>query len=225
MKIHNNFLYISATNDSQPGQDPQLDSGSVYVYTFNGTQWVFQQKITATAENSHVYKFGSKIETEGNTVIISSYTHFLGYMRLHTYTQEALNLVFKNETVPLDNADTTTLDFSLSNGLVYMMNSGMPDSGTFFNEVEILQDFNGNWISSGIVAVAASDQIYDTIEVDGNNMFLGSSSYFLAIERKFPVIYYTKTNNVWSFRSQIFGNGPNNDDDNFGSAMVAMAIS
>jgi len=220
VKIHNNFLYISATNDSQPGQDPQLESGSVYVYNFNGTQWVFLQKITATVENSRVFKFGSKIETEDNTVIISSYTHFLGYMRLHTYSQQPTNLVFKNETVPLDNADTTTMDFCLSEGLVYAMNSRMNDSGTPFNEVEILQDFNGGWISGGIVAVAASDQIYDTIEVDGNRMFLGSSSYFLAIERKFPVIYYTKTNNIWDYRSQIFGNGPSNDDDNFGSAMV-----
>ena len=220
VKIQDNFLYISAVKDTEPGQDPELDSGSVYVYSFNGTQWIFQQKITAAVQNSHVFEFGSKIETEGNTVIISSYSQFEGYMRLHTYTQGNSGLVLMNQATPLDNAEGRLRDFHLSEGLLYQITVGMPDSGGYFNEVEILQFANEEWISIGLVAIAETDQIYDTIEVEGNRMFLGSSTYMLTMERKFPVLYYTKTNNTWEFKSEILGNGPSNNDDNFGSAIV-----
>jgi len=62
------FMAITNIYDDDLG----IQSGSVYIYNFNGSEWVFQQKITASDGGFAEY-FGYDINLSGNKLIVGAY--------------------------------------------------------------------------------------------------------------------------------------------------------
>jgi hypothetical protein len=52
-------------------------AGAIYVWTYDGSQWVFQQKITPTGVNSRISsdQFGNSLAIDGDVIIAGSTTH------------------------------------------------------------------------------------------------------------------------------------------------------
>lgn len=94
VKLHGNHLFVS-------------DKNYVYVYLYNGTNWVFsQQIIIGTQETDAV----TKIEAENDLVIFGTYSNLL-----QVYNRVGDNLVF-DETLMAGDLEHYAVDFSLSNG-------------------------------------------------------------------------------------------------------------
>ena len=185
VKIHNNQLFISSINYQNANQDPNSNFGKVYVYFFSGTEWTQSQTLATT----ETFKFGEKIEFENNKLVVLSRQNTDQFSaRFHTYNFDGTTWSFQNSTQTFGSIQDKITDYSLSGNQLFITSNGM--SG---NKVSIYDVTNGNWnFTNSINQTQFSDQIFTRLEVENDNMFIGSSEYILQIERKFPLMHYKK---------------------------------
>ena len=81
-----NFLFISASHDDDNGDD----SGSIYIYENNGTQWLFHSKLIASHDTSSD-KFGYSISVSDNLLIAGTYCYDQGEAFIFNYDGSAWN--------------------------------------------------------------------------------------------------------------------------------------
>ena len=186
------------------------------MYSYDGTNWVFSQELTV----ANSINFGKKIEVENTKLVISSDGRYdTGTSSsLHTYNINTSNWLFAN-SIALGNLELNISDFSLSNNQVFLTTSAL----NFAQNLLILSENNGAWdaANSSSVDVSFGNQIFTSVKVTGNNMFIGSSGYTLQLARKFPLLYYKKINNTWTFQTEFYGSGPAGFDDGFGSSLAS----
>jgi len=211
VKIHNNQLFISSINYLNGNADPNSNAGKVYVYSFNGTQWVFNQTL-ATIEP---FKFGEKIEFDNNKLVVlgRENTNQLS-AKFHTYTFNGTTWDFQSSTETFGSLEEKITDFSLSeNQLFTTSTTMMSDKVTIYNWA------SGNWnLASSFNITNFQDQKATRIQVSGDKMFIGSSEYTLQIQRKFPLRYYKKVGENWIYQSVFYGTETlAGRDDYFGS--------
>lgn len=215
VKIFNNQLFISASGTEPSGLDVNTNNGSVYVYSYNGTNWVFSKELTISDSKN----FGKKIEIENNKLVISSdggYTTGSKFS-LHTYNWESSQWIFAN-SINVGNLERSISDFSLSNNQVFLISTVL----NFNNEVLILSQNNGTWDTANpsSVAIASNGRVFFNIKVKEDKMFLGDSFSVLQIQEKSPVLFYEKINSTWVFRTSFYGSGSSGNDDSFGKSLV-----
>lgn len=212
VKIHNGHLLISAINDDIIS-DSGENNGSVYDYTFDGTSWVSFEKITVQGKS----KFGSKIEAEGNKIIISSYETQTNGMSFATYSYTDTGWQMLDLILTLGSLEETIQDFSLSNDRLFVVSNILDNNGKIY----ILDSVNNIWgIITQINLDQFPDQLYTKIEVSDDTMLLGSTAYILQQERKFPLLLYKKVNDVWNYQDHFYGVGEMDQDDHFGGAIA-----
>jgi len=108
-------------------------------------------------------------------------------------------------------------DFCLSGNQLFVMTVAFQENVSL---AYVYTESSGTWHQSDGFQVAFQDQLYTRIEVDGDNLFAGSTSYILQVTRKFPVLYYKRENGIWNYKDNYIGNGPL-DDDYFDEALVS----
>jgi len=208
VKIHNNQLFISSINYLNGNQDPNNNVGKVYVYSFNGTQWIFSQVLAA----AQTFKFGEKIEFENNKLVVLSKESANGFsIKFHTYSFDGTTWNFENSTSPLGSFEEEITDFSLSGNQLFTTSKTM-----IADKVSIYDWTAGNWnLSSSFSITNFQDQKSNRLEVSNDNMFIGSSEYILQMQRKFPLRHYKKVSGNWLYQNAYYGNG--GADDYFGA--------
>ena len=216
VKIYNNQLFISASGVEPQGTDVNTNNGAVYVYSYDGTNWVFTQELKVANSRN----FGKKIEVEDTKLVISSdggYDTTTNFS-LHTYNWNTTNWLFAN-SIALGNLELNISDFSLSNNQVFLLTKAL----TLDENILILSQNNGSCdlANSTSFAVKYPGQISTSIKVTENNMFVGISGRHLLFSAKFPLMYYKKINNVWTYQSDFFGSGPSGFDDGFGKSIAS----
>ena len=211
IKIHNNQLFISSINYLNGNADPNSNAGKVYVYSFNGTQWVFNQTL-ATIEP---FKFGEKIEFDNNKLVVlgRENTNQLS-AKFHTYTFNGTTWDFQSSTETFGSLEEKITDFSLSENQLFTTSTTMMN-----DKVSIYDWAAGNWnLASSFNITNFQDQKATRIEVSNDKMFIGSSEYVLQIQRKFPLRYYKKVDGNWVYQSAFYGTETiSGRDDYFGS--------
>ncbi|MGL2963524.1 T9SS type A sorting domain-containing protein [Flavobacterium sp. RSB2_4_14] len=212
VKVYNNQLFVTAIDDEPTGQPTALNNGAVYVYNFNGLNWVFFQKITLGAS----YKFGGKIKISNNSLAISSGSTFAPLINIHTYNFNGSNWNYSNSLNPTSTAEQYISDFNLDNNQLFVLLS------TGLNANVIIYEAGSNiWnLSSTLTNVNQGDNIATTFVVKNDMMFIGSGAYILQMTRKSPLSYYKKINGNWVFQEVIYGNGNIGNDDYFGSRIA-----
>lgn len=214
VKVHNNQLFISAIDDEEDGQNVNTNSGAVYVYTLNGNEWEFSDKLVSNSP----YKFGNKIEAENNTIVISSgdfgkLPTDISYFNIYKLNDKNWDLTRFGE---VGNLEENVYDFSLSNNQIYFISDHLGGN----DSVSIMPVENPDWLYlDDIFEIPKSDQKFTRIKVNGNNMFIGSTLYMLGMTRKFPLLYYKKTDTFWTYQKTFYGSGPY-QDDYFGSSIA-----
>lgn len=199
VKVYNNQLFVTALDDEPAGQPTSSNNGSVYVYNFNGTNWVFLQKITIASS----LKFGGKIEINNNRLVISSNSSFGS---LHTYTFDGSNWNFSNS---LNQALT---DFNLSDNQLFILTE---------NNMNIYDEVSNNWsISSTLTNLNYNDKIPTNFEIKNDLMFVCLNFHMLLYTDKTPVSFYKKIGGNWVFQQIFYGNGNSGTDDYFGSKIA-----
>lgn len=210
VKIFGDKLFIAAENKVF-GYNASSNIGSVYYYLFNGTEWVFQQKLTGSALFAY---FGKKIEFNGSVLVIYSLNngndgHGMEFYRLYSNQYESIGGIgspgFEDD-----------FDFSLDNNNLYNLKNRLVNVITFYN------DFTFNFTGSFQIAPEINgDQIFGTIAASNDNVFIGSNGYILQMTRNFPVLHYKKIGNTWTYQTTYVGTGPSGEDDYFGSVLAS----
>jgi hypothetical protein len=206
VKIFGNHLFIAAENQVN-FQNASSNVGSVYHYLFNGTEWVFQQKLTLG--NSSF--FGKKIEVNDNILAIygTSSNGTTKYFALFKLIDNNYAFTGSHEY----NGLWGQFDFSLSGNYIY----AIVNENVVITEVN--SDGTSNFYGSFNTYSDIGSQALGTIVVNNDNLFLGISYHILAISVNFPVFHYKKTGNSWNYQSTYYGTGPIEDDD-FGTIMA-----
>jgi hypothetical protein len=212
VRLSGNQLFVSAANSTTVA-DP--DDGAVYIYNYNGSQWVFSQKIVTEGR--------SRIEVENNLLVTSTFSQNTDhrYTGVTLYTQNGGNWEL-SFTLPFGNLEQYIMDFSLTDNSLYAISRNIDNTASIF---EYQQTINEEWGLYNYFSIDnTGDQVYTKIEVAGDNMFLGSTTYILQMDRKFPVLYYKKTESGWLYQNSFTGTGPVTDDY-FGSVFASQGNS
>lgn len=216
VKINGNYLFITASGDE--GEN-MASIGSVYVYHFNGAEWVFSQKLNAPQSGLFwSYPFGDKVEVEGDTLVIS-YGSDSQYFQLATFKLNETNWEFQNVT-EIGTLIETIVDWSMSDGRIYLLNNS--NSGEIYFD-EFSYDETVGWynnLSRTPIQQYRDDFVYAKLHAAGNHVFLGATDYFLQVARKFPVLHFTRNGNEWEYQNSLQGTYSSLDDF-FGLGMAS----
>lgn len=194
VKLHGNFLFIS-------------DRNVVYVYKYDGSQWIFSERLVIDAQEINAV---TKIEVENNMIVFRN-----GYNLLQVYNRVGDNFVF-DEAIMAGDLEHYPVDFSLSNGELFVLTAGFPDNSPL---LFVHKQAFDSWYNFGGFSVGYQDQIYTKLKVSEGKVFLGSTQYILAVTRKFPLLYYKWENDNLVFQDRYYGTGPF-EDDYFGAALA-----
>lgn len=203
VKMQGTSLFISAPNDEN-----STSSGSIYVYSFNGTAWSYQQKLNITLTG----QLGLKFDVQGNLLVAAD---DLGTLYTFTFNN---TWSLSDSTLYIGNLEYDIKDFVIDGSRLYI--TAVSPLNPTDNGVLILNRVTNNWVYEPGIDVNYNDFIVGKIAVSGTHMLVGHENYLLQIERKFPVRYYKKISNSWVFQTLLYGEGPLNDDDQFGSAIT-----
>ena len=203
VKMLGTSLFISAPNDQN-----SISSGSIYVYSFNGTNWSYQQKLNVTLTG----QLGLKFDVQGNLLVAAD---DLGTLYTFTFNN---TWSLSDSTLYIGNLEYDIKDFMIDGNRLYI--TAVSPLNPTDNGVLILNRVTNNWVYEPGIDVNYNDFIVGKIAVSGTHMLVGHENYFLQIERKFPVRYYKKISNNWVFQTLLYGEGPINDDDKFGNAIA-----
>ncbi len=166
-------VLISAYKD----QDDGLNSGSVYVFTRDGSGiWTQQAKLTASDGAAHKY-FGGGISLDGDTALIGAYGS--GYVYVFTrdgngaWTQQEK---FTSSDGPHANTDLFGSRISLDGDTAVIGASQFYGTGSAY---VFTRDGSGAWIQQA--KLTASGAEYDSfgcsVSLDGDTAVIGASSY------------------------------------------------
>ena len=212
VKISGNFMFVKTYEETTPGT-----FGSVYVYIFDGTNWLFSQKLLP-GDNLGNTTFAN-MDVQDDTLVISNYdSGSSSFTGLEIFKKNGNNWEFHN-TIPIGNLENLVHDFSLSDDHIYTLNNGI-NGETYFDDY--VQDADSNWtfVSSTNIDDHIQDFTYSIIEAAGNHLFFGATAYALQTTRKFPVLHYVKNGGAWLYQNSLYGTY-DSQDDYFGSAMAS----
>lgn len=209
VKIVNNKLFISATNNEAEGQPISTNSGAVYIYEFNGSTWVFSEKLTQTGSLS----FGNKMKIEGNKLVVKSRSVSNSDIHLFTYNFNGTNWSFSSDLSVSD-----LLDFDLDNNQLFILKSGVYNPIPNYNQtMDIYNYSSGVWnLNSTLNSLNLFDKFGTNFRVKNNIMLISLNFHALLYTAKTPTAFYQKINGTWTFMEYLYGNGPSNEDDSFG---------
>lgn len=220
VKIFGEYLFITATNDEMDGEANTIDRGSVSVYKWSGIQWEFSQKLFV---NPMPYIFmlgvdkhlGRRIDMSNDELWVASaanmfrftlendnwtYQSYISYWGLDGGLTDYCFL--GNSMFNIDNPPTTG-----ARVLTHLTNVNGNFTLQEYLEIEYFGEENGYQVPSKIAVI-------------GDKVFVGSDYYYEdQPQRKFPIRYYRLIDNQFVFQSMLYGNGPENTDDYFGSVM------
>ena len=168
--ISGNTAFVGAPFDSTLG----LDTGAVYVFTFNGSTWTQQQKLFYTGEGSTGSSlFGVSIAFSGTTAVIGAQ----GYSDPAAYVFTSNGTTW-TQTAKLKGSDTvngddfgSTVSLSGNRILVGAYNQGIAGAAYVFN-------FNGTtWSQQAELTPldgADGDNFGWTVSISGDSAFVGA---------------------------------------------------
>lgn len=198
-----NFLFVSQIS-SIVG-----NTGSVYVYQYNGSSYQFVQQITSQG----IPYFGSKVWGHNNRIYIGEGNVFndtSAYQSVKAYEWNGTEWT-SNSSYDL-NSPFKAIDFH-NDDLIVLTNNLNINTLTTFN------DDGTSWVNAGSFTINFDDFFTRTIKIKGDIMAVGANYYILQTERKFPVKIYQYTNSSWTQTHTLYGYGTEFQDDAFGSVL------
>ncbi|RXR22640.1 T9SS type A sorting domain-containing protein [Flavobacterium stagni] len=203
-----NFLFVSQVT-SLSG-----NAGSVYVYQFNGTAYTFVQQITAPGTPY----FGSKIWTHNNRIYIGNgnlYYTSGDFQSLKAYDWNG-NSWIENTAFNFTNTSANVIkDFAFHNDNLLVLTNDYSD-----NYLTRFVHDGSMWTNSATMNLNYGDSMVNVMKIEGDFMAIGTNNYVLQMERKFPLRFYQYANNTWNLTLTLYGQGPDLQDDAFGSVIA-----
>jgi hypothetical protein len=210
VKIYNNQLFVSAPKDEPDGQPSTTNNGSVYIYNYDGSNWVFSQKLTLS--NPFSKNFGTVLDVENNKLVISSGGYTVINSSISTYTFDGTNWVDETLMTPFFGG-TTFKDFCLNSNSLFIISDNM---------LRIYSNNNGNWSVYSVAVYGIGYNYFTRVKAKNNLLLLGASENSIQTEHKSLVLFCQKnaTGNGWNWTYTLQGNGPVGYNDSFGCSLA-----
>ncbi|WP_396190839.1 T9SS type A sorting domain-containing protein [Flavobacterium sp.] len=203
--LYNNQIFVSSTNNETIGQPTSSNNGAVYVYNFNGVNWLFSQKLTISGSQN----FGKKIKVENNLLTISSNSSS-AVGNLHTFTFDGSNWNNSNNFSP---PNTSIVDFDLDNNQLFILDSN--------SNITIYNSVLSNWNQTATLSnINYNDKMPTNFEIKNDIMLVSLNFHPLLYTDKTPVRLYKKINGDWIFQQLLYSNSNNGQDDYFGTTIA-----
>ncbi len=204
VKLWDNYLFVGAR-----GKDnPLPDSGVIYVYQHNGSQWTKIQDIPAPAGRN----FGTRIEVQNGRLI--SFSTENGSHLFHSFLLQDGNWTWEASSMPVG-AQAGAENFSWDGNGLHYIERVIP--GTHI--IKRLTPGPAGFTTQSLFSFSSFDQIYDRLVIAGDQIFIGSGGYSSGLERKFPVLVYSQGDG-WNYQQTLYSQGAESVDDYFGWAMA-----
>lgn len=223
--ISGNFAIVSSYYDNVGGN---VNQGSACIFQFNGTNWVFMQKITDATGTAGDF-FGSSVSISGNYAIIGSYADDVGA----NVDQGSASIYFYNGTTwvlmqKIIDSNGAAGDFF---GTSVSISGNYAIAGSFSDDVGANADqgsvsiffYNGttwNNIQKLTDAAGATGDLFGvSCAISGNYLVVGESGDDVgANANQGSVLMYRYNNVSWVFTQKTTDAG-NNANTNFGNAV------
>ena len=214
VKIKDNFLYISANGDEQDSET-DTNRGSISVYIFNGTQWIFSQKLQTieTSDSVPIPKLGENFAINNNYMSVQSDTWQTNYTLINGFW------IFQDSH---QIAGFSGLEDFVHGDFTFSENQSFYLDTPFSSQYLIIGDINGN--GSGSQTFELPHEFpdgyvgYGSLAVSDGDLFVGNA--YTGLPAKHPILYYRKNGSQWQFRNIFYGNAPEGIDDYFGASMA-----
>ena len=221
IEIFGDYLFISATKDEPAGDSVNRDKGSVSVYKWNGSEWDYSQQLTIampTTSGINDGHLGQHISYFNNVLQVSTSYGFA------TYVLAADSWVMQSYYTNMMWDGAGIGDFCYVGNKEYVITT----YPAVYCSVDCWEYINGSWTHQDAAELdywseESRGQSWSVVRACNDKIFVGSNYYSDFIDpapRKFPLRYYRNINNQLVFQTALYGDGPENTDDYFGSAMA-----
>ena len=175
-----NTIVVGTSYDDDPVSG-LLDVGSVYAYTFDGSQWVERQRISPS-DPSQSQRFAASVAVDGDTLIVgASQDDAAGNSSGAAYAFEFDGVVWK-EQQKLVGGDSTNSDFfgisvAVDDNILLVGATGDDDQGSSSGSAYVFVRSNGLWKENQKIVpsdVDTADTFGTSVAVDGSTLLMGS---------------------------------------------------
>lgn len=181
LSISGQYAAIAATSKSVNGV---YNAGKVYIYHFNGTDWIYSTSLTVNNPLPHD-KFGTSVFLKGDTLLVGTSQHN-GFLdtdsngKVMVYLRNGNNWVLQTTLTASDGQKSDEFGSSvhLNNGQIIV---GARYAGIGVNrgagKAYIFSFGNGQWIQQSILAASnasAWDEFGTSVTISGNSAVVGA---------------------------------------------------
>ena len=223
--ISGNFAIVGAYNDDV---GVNINQGSASIFQFNGTNWVFMQKLTDATGATGDF-FGSSVSISGNYAIVGSYADDVGA----NVDQGSASIYFYNGTTwvlmqKITDSNGAGGDFF---GTSVSISGNYAIAGSFSDDVGAIADqgslsiffYNGtSWSNVQKLTDAGGatgDYFGVSCAVNGNYLVVGESGDDVGVNSNQGSVLMYRYNNVSWVLTQKTTDAGNNANTNYGSSV------
>ena len=114
--------------------------------------------------------------------------------------------------------DDVFSDFSLSNNQLFTIVSNAVSQD---ETVAFYDNIANNWNNIATITPVSGTQVLTSIEVNGDNMFLGSNRDDSSLNIHFPLLQFRKNGGIWEYQSSLYSTAAADQYDRFGFSIAS----
>lgn len=222
--IYGNYALIGSVYDDDNG----IQSGSAYIYHFDGTQWTEHTKITASDGGFADY-FGYAVSIHDGQLIVGAYRDFVGSVRsgsAYVYTQDGGSWVETAKLVPDDPEEEDRFGAKVA---IYGNYAAVgayfdDDLGESSGAVYVYKKSAGEWAFHQKLtpeSLLANDYFGASVTISEDFLFVGAQGSSAYANTSGKVFIYTLLDGTWTLSDEVYPPDPTSFQ-NFG---VSLSVS
>jgi hypothetical protein len=190
-----------------------VDQGSAYIYTFNGTSWSFQQKLTALDGVSQA-DFGKSVAIRGNTVVVGAPTTKVGdnfqQGKVYVFTRSGnqwtqVQGIVANDGAALDHFGS---DVSLDgDSMIIGASEDTIGANTFQGSAYVFVKSGATWMQQQKIVGADSgdsDDFGNSVSISGNTVVIGArNNNGTAGVNQGAAYVFLRTGTTWTLQKKL----------------------
>jgi hypothetical protein len=194
------------------------DQGSVYVFTGGGTEWILQQKLTASDGTSQ-NDFGASVSIQGDTIFVGAPAKTIGQNtqqgKAYVFTRSGQVWTEQQGLVGNDGGNLDRFGESVSLDGDYAI-IGAPESdpvfgmNTFPGAAYIFVRSDDNWSQQQKIVPAdggGSDNFGESVSINGGTVVIGAPENNGDSVNQGAAYVYVRNGSLWSLQSKLVTSG------------------
>lgn len=220
VSIDGNYAIVGAYQDDDKGNN----SGSAYIFKYDGTTWTQQAKLTSPFVSPNA-NFGWSVSISGNHAIVGAKGLNQNQGAAHIFERgEGDAWTWKKKITDPNGSRSDYFGYSVSIDGDYAVIGAPHDGGSCTGSAFICKrDAAGNWANDGLVKITASDGSSNdyfgwSVSIDGQYVAAGAYKDDLPLKTNPGSAYIFKKDSAaetWSQQAKLIADDYDNND-NFG---------